>query len=46
MLRQVKMPRWARGRVALCGDAAWCVTPLGGVGATLAVTGARVLAGR
>jgi 2-polyprenyl-6-methoxyphenol hydroxylase-like FAD-dependent oxidoreductase len=45
VLRQVKMPQWARGRVALCGDAAWCVTPLGGVGATLAVTGARVLAG-
>lgn len=45
VLRQVRMPRWSKGRVALCGDAAWCVTPLGGVGATLAVTGARVLAG-
>lgn len=45
VLRQVRMPRWSNGRVASCGDAAWCVTPLGGVGATLAVTGARVLAG-
>lgn len=45
VLRQVRMPRWSAGRVALCGDAAWCVTPLGGLGATLAVTGARVLAG-
>ena len=44
-LRQVRMPRWSNGRVALCGDAAWCVTPIGGVGTTLAVTGARVLAG-
>ena len=44
-LRQVRMPRWSRGRVALLGDAAWCVTPLGGIGATLAVTGAYVLAG-
>ncbi|MBK3396880.1 MULTISPECIES: FAD-dependent monooxygenase [Methylobacterium] len=45
VLRQVRMPRWSRGRVALTGDAAWCVTPLAGIGATLAVTGARVLAG-
>ncbi|MEH3106467.1 MAG: tryptophan-rich sensory protein [Sphingomonas fennica] len=45
VLRQVRMPRWSAGRVVLCGDAAWCVTPIGGVGTTLAVTGARVLAG-
>ena len=45
VLRQVRMPRWSNGRVVLCGDAAWCVTPVGGVGTTLAVTGARVLAG-
>ncbi|WP_315760018.1 FAD-dependent monooxygenase [Sphingomonas sp. Y38-1Y] len=43
-LRQVRMPRWSSGRVVLTGDAAWCVTPLGGVGATLAVTGGYVLA--
>ncbi|WP_279359389.1 FAD-dependent monooxygenase [Methylobacterium indicum] len=45
VLRQVRMPRWSRGRVVLTGDAAWCVTPLAGIGATLAITGARVLAG-
>jgi len=39
------MPRWSQGRVVLLGDAAWCVTPLGGVGATLAICGAYVLAG-
>ena len=44
-LRQVRLPRWSNGRVVVLGDAAWCVTPIGGVGTTLAVTGARVLAG-
>lgn len=44
-LRQVKMPRWSSGRAVLTGDAAWCATPLAGIGATLAVTGAYVLAG-
>lgn len=45
VLRQVRMPRWSNGRIVLTGDAAWCVTPLAGIGATLAVTGATVLAG-
>lgn len=44
-LRQVRMERWSKGRVVLLGDAAWCVTPLGGAGATLAIVGAYVLAG-
>lgn len=44
VLRQVQMPRWFKGRVALTGDAAWCATPLAGIGATLAITGAYVLA--
>lgn len=44
VLRQVRMPRWSSGRVVLTGDAAWCATPLAGVGTTLAVTGAYVLA--
>lgn len=38
------MPRWSSGHVALTGDAAWCATPLAGIGTTLAVTGAYVLA--
>jgi 2-polyprenyl-6-methoxyphenol hydroxylase-like FAD-dependent oxidoreductase/tryptophan-rich sensory protein len=44
VLRQVRMPRWANGRVVLTGDAAWCATPIAGYGTTLAVTGAYVLA--
>jgi 2-polyprenyl-6-methoxyphenol hydroxylase-like FAD-dependent oxidoreductase len=45
VLRQVRMKRWSAGRVVLTGDAAWCVTPLAGIGTTLAITGAHVLAG-
>ncbi|AVB23722.1 FAD-binding monooxygenase [Pseudomonas syringae pv. syringae] len=44
-LRQVKIDRWSNGPVVLLGDAAWCVTPLGGVGASLSLIGAYVLAG-
>ena len=44
VLRQVRMTRWSKGRVVLTGDAAWCATPLAGIGATLAVTGGYVLA--
>lgn len=43
-LVQIKMPRWHRGRVVLAGDAAWCVTPIGGGGASLALTSGYVLA--
>lgn len=42
---QVHAPTWTSGRVVLCGDAAWCATPISGVGTTLALTGAYVLAG-
>ncbi len=45
VLRQVRMSRWSKGRVVLTGDAAWCATPLAGIGTTLAVTGAYILAG-
>lgn len=44
-LVQVRMDRWDRGRIALVGDAAWCPTPLTGLGTSLAVVGAYVLAG-
>ncbi len=44
VLRQVRMPRWSKGRVVLTGDAAWCATPIAGYGTTLAITGAYVLA--
>jgi len=43
-LTQVRMPLWHRGRVCLVGDAAWCVTPLGGGGASLALTSGYILA--
>jgi 2-polyprenyl-6-methoxyphenol hydroxylase-like FAD-dependent oxidoreductase len=46
---QIEMPvldsPWARGRVALVGDAAFCVSLLGGQGASLAMAAAYVLAG-
>jgi 2-polyprenyl-6-methoxyphenol hydroxylase-like FAD-dependent oxidoreductase len=42
---QVHMDRWSRGRVALVGDAAYCPSPLAGVGTSLALVGAYVLAG-
>ncbi|TWI61234.1 2-polyprenyl-6-methoxyphenol hydroxylase-like FAD-dependent oxidoreductase [Pseudoduganella lurida] len=45
VLRQVRMPRWSDGRVVLTGDAAWCPTPLTGIGTTLALVGGYVLAG-
>ncbi|MGI4793730.1 MAG: FAD-dependent monooxygenase, partial [Janthinobacterium lividum] len=45
VLRQVRLASWSTGRVVLLGDAAWCVTPIAGMGTTLAITGAYVLAG-
>jgi 2-polyprenyl-6-methoxyphenol hydroxylase-like FAD-dependent oxidoreductase len=44
-MAQVRLDSWSRGRVAVLGDAAWCPTPLTGLGTTLAVVGAYVLAG-
>jgi 2-polyprenyl-6-methoxyphenol hydroxylase-like FAD-dependent oxidoreductase len=41
---QVRMEKWSKGRVALLGDAAFCATPLSGMGSGMAVTGAYVLA--
>lgn len=42
---QIKMERWSTGRVALLGDAAFCISLTGGQGAALAITAAYVLAG-
>jgi 2-polyprenyl-6-methoxyphenol hydroxylase-like FAD-dependent oxidoreductase len=42
---QVRMDTWSRGRVALLGDAAWCPTALTGLGTSLALVGAYILAG-
>ncbi|WP_144711643.1 FAD-dependent monooxygenase [Curtobacterium pusillum] len=43
-LTQIVAPTWHRGSVVLLGDAAWCVTPMGGGGSSLALTGGYVLA--
>lgn len=43
-LTQIQMDTWHRGRVCLIGDAAWCVTPMGGGGSSLALTAGYVLA--
>src|SRR3954451_22853215 len=42
---QVRLPTWSHGRVVLLGDAAWCPTALTGLGTSLALVGAYVLAG-
>jgi 2-polyprenyl-6-methoxyphenol hydroxylase-like FAD-dependent oxidoreductase len=44
-IAQVRMDRWSAGRVALVGDAAFGPSPLAGVGTSLALVGAYVLAG-
>jgi 2-polyprenyl-6-methoxyphenol hydroxylase-like FAD-dependent oxidoreductase len=44
-ISQVHMDRWSAGRVALVGDAAYGPSPLAGVGTSLALVGAYVLAG-
>jgi 2-polyprenyl-6-methoxyphenol hydroxylase-like FAD-dependent oxidoreductase len=45
VVSQIKMDRWSRGRVVLIGDAAGCISLLGGEGTGLAMTEAYVLAG-
>ncbi len=42
---QVRAPRWSSGRGALLGDAAYCPSPISGMGTSLALVGAYVLAG-
>lgn len=45
VVSQIHMDRWSRGRVLLIGDAAGCISLLGGEGTGLAITEAYVLAG-
>lgn len=42
---KVQLSRWWNGRIALIGDAAACPTPLSGLGTSVALVGAYVLAG-
>lgn len=44
-ISQIKMDRWSTGRIALLGDAAHCASPLSGMGTSMAVIGAYILAG-
>ncbi|MDQ4624665.1 FAD-dependent monooxygenase [Janthinobacterium lividum] len=44
-ISQVRMPRWSKGRIALVGDAAYCASPISGMGTSLGMCGAYVLAG-
>lgn len=44
-ISQVKMPRWSKGRISLVGDAAYCASPISGMGTSLGMCGAYVLAG-
>lgn len=45
VVSQIRMDRWSRGRVLLVGDAAGCISLLGGEGTGIAMTEAYVLAG-
>jgi 2-polyprenyl-6-methoxyphenol hydroxylase-like FAD-dependent oxidoreductase len=42
---QIHLDTWSDGRVVLLGDAGYCPTPLTGLGTSLALVGAYVLAG-
>ena len=42
---QVKLDSWSEGRVVLLGDAGYCPSPMTGMGTSLALIGAYVLAG-
>jgi 2-polyprenyl-6-methoxyphenol hydroxylase-like FAD-dependent oxidoreductase len=45
LIGQMRLPRWHAGRVGLVGDAAYCPSPLSGMGTSCALVGAYVLAG-
>lgn len=44
-IHQVHMETWARGRTVLLGDAGYCASPMSGIGTSLALVGAYILAG-
>jgi 2-polyprenyl-6-methoxyphenol hydroxylase-like FAD-dependent oxidoreductase len=43
-IQQVRMKKWSKGRVICLGDAAYAPTPLTGMGTSLAIHGAHLLA--
>jgi len=44
-ISQIRMERWSAGRSVLLGDAAYCASPLAGMGTSMAIVGAYILAG-
>jgi 2-polyprenyl-6-methoxyphenol hydroxylase-like FAD-dependent oxidoreductase len=42
---QVEMDTWSRDRTVLLGDASYCASPMSGIGTSLALVGAYILAG-
>jgi len=42
---QIRMDRWSKGRVVLLGDAGYCASPMSGMGTSMAIIGAYILAG-
>jgi 2-polyprenyl-6-methoxyphenol hydroxylase-like FAD-dependent oxidoreductase len=44
-ISQIRMERWSAGRSVLLGDAAHCASPLAGMGTSMAIVGAYILAG-
>jgi 2-polyprenyl-6-methoxyphenol hydroxylase-like FAD-dependent oxidoreductase len=43
-INQIRMPFWSKGRVALVGDAGYCVSPVAGLGGSMAIIGAGRIA--
>jgi 2-polyprenyl-6-methoxyphenol hydroxylase-like FAD-dependent oxidoreductase len=43
-INQIRMPSWSKGRVALVGDAGYCVSPVAGMGGSMAIIGAARIA--
>ena len=44
-VQQIRMTKWSNGRIICLGDTAYAPTPLTGMGTSLAITGAYMLAG-
>jgi 2-polyprenyl-6-methoxyphenol hydroxylase-like FAD-dependent oxidoreductase len=43
-INQIRMPVWSMGRIALVGDAGYCVSPVAGMGGSMAIIGAARIA--
>jgi 2-polyprenyl-6-methoxyphenol hydroxylase-like FAD-dependent oxidoreductase len=43
-VNQIRMPVWSKGRVVLVGDAGYCLSPVAGMGGSMAILGAATLA--